>query len=344
MEKFSSILEEIIQKYGEIETSVATVAAFAEKSGVSPAQLSRIKMNKTSLTDNVINKIYEYFSNKDKEYADNLKQRLAAIKKNSSATVKTKTDFEETENSATESYSNLIKKLSQEGNLLMLEYRDFPVTFALSPKIMELSVNAIKSGLCVALFQPFGSREDLYERHNFLARRSSKIKDPNLFEIADRIVNSYDYLIRLAGKVNRLYKAIRDQLEPQEKGQIVLYEAVYKYQKENKEILGALPSIAAGGISSKMLYAEISGSEQNQTKVYEWTSIPNDNFLFMERGNTTINFNAVKMQFSPIPTYWEKYKKLPDTPTKLNEAYAEFGFLKLFGEEETVKWKIWTSK
>jgi plasmid maintenance system antidote protein VapI len=328
METFSSILEEIIQKN---EQEIKNVGDFANKIDISAASLSRIKSEKASLTDNVIKRIYDYFSGSDKEYADSLKERLEKIK--------SKADLSTilTGNSAIDEYAKLLKKMSREGNLLIVDYRDFPVSLARFPHIIDLTVEALQSGLCVALFQPFGSREALYKRHNLLGEKSSKLTKPNEYKNADKIVNSYDYLIRLAGEVSNLYGSMKNKLNSEAKGQIVLYEAEYKDAKKNS---GALPSIVAGGINSKLYYAQFLDVSGYQTKIYSWISTTNEDFLFIERSNTTLNFNAVKMQYNPIYAYWEQEKKLPETEEELNEANKNFGLKALFDEEDSVKWKI----
>ncbi|HEX8377843.1 MAG TPA: hypothetical protein VF602_08485 [Pedobacter sp.] len=333
MEDLSLILNEIIQKN---ENSPKTMEFFAKEIGISNAQLSRIKSKKSPLSENVINKIYEYFVRTDKKYALELKERLNKIREEEKVFVYDSKVIL-TGNTAIDNYARLLEKLSQQNSLLIVEYRDFPVSLGRFPHIIELSVEAIRNGLCIGLFQPFGSREALYKRHNLFGEKSSKLTEPNKFKNADKIVNSYDYLIRLAGEVNNLYQSLKNKLTHDAKGQVVLYEA--EYQNE-KKVMGALPSIVASGINSKLYYASFLDSTGYQTKIYEWISTINDEFLFIERSNTTLNFNAVKMQFNPMITYWEQKKRLPETEKEINEANKEFSLKTLFGVDEPVKWKL----
>jgi hypothetical protein len=125
------------------------------------------------------------------------------------------------------------------------------------------------------------------------------------------------------------------------KGQIVLYEAWYK-NKENKAF-GALPTIIAAGIQSRLFYTKFLEAERYETKIYEWITAPRSNDYFIERSQKSLSVDAVKMQFNPIPAYWEQNRKrLPEDDEQLEEAYENFGLKKLFKEEEVVEWKIWS--
>ncbi len=344
METFSSILDEIIR---ENEPDIKNVGELANKIDISAASLSRIKSEKASLTDNVIKRIYAYFKNTDPSYAENIKARLDKIKS------KAEMAGLSSGNSAVDSYAKLLKTLSQENSLLIVDNRDFPVSLERFPQLDELTVNAVNKGLNIAMFQPFGSRANLIKRRNILSEKSVNISH-YLYSNVDEIINSYDYLIRLAGTVNNLYWNFKKAIKLKEKqtneealGQIVLYEAEYTLPKDESssrdkkyEPLGALPSLVASGIMSKLFYAYFLDSTAYQTKIYEWVSAQNEELLFVERSNATLNFNAVKMQFNPIPAYWKKYEKLPIDDTELKEAYAEFGLEQLFKEKELIKWVI----
>jgi hypothetical protein len=344
METFNSILEEIIQ---ENEQDIKNVGDLASKINLSAASLSRIKSEKASLTDNVINRIYDYLKEIDVRYAENIKVRLDKIKS------KAEMAGLSSGNSAVDSYAKLLTKLSQENSLLIVDNRDFPVSLERFPYLDELTVNAVIRGLSIAMFQPFGSRTNLIERRNLLSKKSVDISR-DLYMNVDEIVNSYDYLIRLASTVNNLYwnfinaiKSKEEQTDKKALGQIVLYEAEYTLPKdesvksnEEGEPQGAIPSLVASGIMSKLFYAYFLDSTAYQTKIYEWVSAQNEELLFVERSNATLNFNAVKMQFNPIPAYWKKYQKLPIYDTELKEAYSEFGVEQLFKEKELIKWVI----
>jgi hypothetical protein len=336
METFSSILEEIIQKN---EHNIKNVGDFANKIEISAASLSRVKSDKAALTDNVIKKIFEYLATNNLEYANNIKERLEKVRPKQNMLEHS------SGNVAIDSYAKLLKKLSQENSLLMVDNRDFPVSLDRYPYLDDLTVDAVNKGLNIAMFQPFGSRSNLIKRRNLLSEKSVSVAH-DLYGNVDEIVNAYDYLIRLASRVNNLFWNFKNAIESKEKatgqkalGEIVLYEAAYHITSDENAPLEALPSVVAGGIMSKLFYASFLDLTTYKTKIYEWVSAQNDELFFLERSNETLNFNAVKLQFSPIPPYWEKYKRLPKTEKQLVEAYTEFGLEELFQEKELVKWE-----
>jgi transcriptional regulator with XRE-family HTH domain len=349
METFYSILEEIIQKN---EENIHTVGEFANKINVSAAQLSRIKKGKSSLSDETIDKICNFFE-KDKEYSDSLRFRLKKIQENTySETLKTK--LEQVKNKSVseisvDNYSNLLRRLSQKESLLMVDNRDFPVFLEGAKHLDKLTINAVKEGLSIAMFQPFGSRLNLIERRNVLEIESLKIEQP-LKKRIEEIVRAYNYLIELANKVTDLYLSFRNSINKcidegvPILGQVVLYEGEYKSFKEIKKgsfkyTKGALPSMVASGISSKLFCAHFRDSVSFQTKIYEWVTTQEDELLFVERSNTTLEFDAVKTQFNPVFAYWKEEKRLPDDDEQIEKAYEEFGLKKLLGEEETISWR-----
>lgn len=338
MESFDTILSEIIQKY---EDSPKTVEAFAKKIEISDAQLSRIKSGKSKLSDNVIDKIRGYFETKDKEYADNLKKRLEKIRYESIKSSDISSEQYPQKNIAVEQLSKLFQTMAKEGSLLIIDYRDFPISLTSFPELIEATVDSIKAGLNVGYFQSFGSRKSLVKKKIIILEKSLKT-NISLLGSAEEIANSYDYLSRLAVKVNQIYYAVKEKLVDEEKKRAILYEASY-YQNEKEKDLDAIPTIVACGIGSRLFYAHYKdNNNEAKTKIYEWISSQNDNHYFFERSNSTLNFNAVKMQFNPIPAYWEKYGKLPQNDTELKKAYDEFGLSKIFkGESEPVKWKVW---
>lgn len=350
MEDFGSILNEIIQKNND---SNKTVEFFAKEIGISNAQLSRIKSKKSTLSDNVINKIYVYFLQFDKIYANALKERLGKIKSEGKPTLEKNSNLIFAGNSAIDKYARLLENLSQENSLLLVDNRDFPVSLERFPHLDDLTIDAVNKGLSIAMFQPFGSRAGLIKKRNLLSAKSVDVSY-DLYSSVDEIVNSYDYLIRLASSVSNLYWKFKNAIHSLEQktggkalGRIVLYEADYflpmegnSKSKDENEHFGALPSLVASGIMSKLFYAHFLDSTAYQTKIYEWVSAQNEELFFVERSNLTLNFNAVKMQFNPIPAYWKKYKEIPQTNDQLKKAYLEFGLETIFKEKEFVKWNI----
>jgi transcriptional regulator with XRE-family HTH domain len=336
MESFDDILSEIIQKN---EDSPKTVEAFAEKIDLSDAQLSRVKSGKSKLSDNVINKIYDYFAKSNKKYANELKERLEKIKSESKNKSDINVELYPPKSIAVQELEKLFQTLSQEGTLLIIDYRDFPISLTSFKELIEATVSAVKAGLNVCYCQSFGNRNSLVKKKNTISEKSLKT-NISLIESADEIINAYDYLSRLAVKVNKIYCAVKERLVDEEKNRVVLYEASYSQNEKDSD---AIPTIVACGISSRLFYADYKDTNnESKTKIYEWISSQNDNHYFIERSNATLNFNAVKMQFNPMPAYWKKYGKLPKDNKELEKAYEEFGLGKIFeGESEPIKWKVW---
>lgn len=349
MSSFDEILNEIFGKIQENGKAIPnTIAALAGEIEVSAAQLSRIKSGKSSLTDKVVEKIVGKFA-EDEEYAKTLQDKLKKIQlesitENLGISISQETTKSLSGINAIDEITKLFDTLSlKEGNLLMVDYRDFPqaVSSGAYPSLVETTIKAIESGLCFAMFQPFGNRLSLLKKHNQLSERTESIHDPNLYENANQFLSSFFYLISLASKVREFYLNVKNNLSSEKKGQIVLYEASYK---ENNKVFGALPSIIASGIQSRLFYTSFFDADQHQTKIYEWISAPENEHFFVERSKLSLSPDAVKMQFNPIPAYWKQTTKLPETDEQLEEAHKNFGFKKLFNEEEVVKWKIWSQE
>ena len=240
-----------------------------------------------------------------------------------------------------EDIEDFFTKLSHKGSLLATDYRDLPqaTLSGAYPGLIKTTIKAVKAGLCFAMFQPFGKRNFLYEKHQRLSEQAGGIENPDLYENANQFVESYFYLINLAGKVREFYWNVKKEIKSEDKGQIVLYEAVYTESPNN-----VIPTMVASGIQSRLFYANFPNLDKHQTKIYEWVSAANDKHFFIERSRVSLTPEAVKTQFNPIVAYWEKNTRLPETEKERKEAYKNFGIKELFGKEETVEWEIWTNK
>lgn len=352
MVTFETVLDEILDKLPKTDKGKKiTVAKFADETKINPTLLSRLKNSKAALSDEIIEKIIGYLAN-----GSSLDKRSLGDERKDDFVIRISTLLEEAQANLSTSNSGgvkeaekLFEKIAQEKALLIVDYRDLPQAAAggAFPNLGEKIVGAIKEGLCMAMFQPFGKKLSLSKKHVDLLGKIGKIADPALFEHAKQLIGSYDYLVDLATKVEAFYLNVKkhlDESETEVKGQVVLYEAAYR---DGKDGWSVLPSMIAGGIQSRLFYANFLEGGQYKTKIFEWVTGNDDEHLFIERSKESLKWDAALPQFNPIPAYWRTHEnRLPETDDELDEAYEKFGLQGLLAGKDSidkrgpVKWEI----
>lgn len=325
LETIAGILDECFAKARGTGTVIGTTTAEEAKFlDMSAGHLSRIRNERVPLTDEVIAKIVLAFTKGDKKRSEALKGKLTRLKMvahANAATAAREKKFSPMADIGEYSIENLVSffdNISSTGNLLAVDYRDLPQAkpggryekFALN------TIEGVKRGLSLALFQPFGTAEKILEKEKLLEGKALTVPDARMF------LDACHYLFDLAMGVRAFYENVTQELEKETekggeiKGSIVLYEAV----RGSDDEMG--PSLAACGIQSRLFYADYTDSIRHR-EVYEWVVAYPDNDRFIRRGELSINLAAMRTQFSPILNYWEKYTKLP-VGEDVENAYKEF--------------------
>jgi hypothetical protein len=347
MNSFAEIVDEFFRIYIQKNGAEApkTVAAQADFFGISAAQMSRLKAGKSGLTDHVLEKVLNKFK---KHNLGDKKKFEAELKLVQASFVPEPIAKESLESrySLSEGLENLFSKVASKNALLLVDYRDLPQVYpqGTHSDLVEPVINAVKEGLNIALFNPFGSPKSLLEINAYLNKAfvdetggASFMEDPNRVKHVNDFFQSYGYLLSLTARIYSFYKAICEQLTLEERKQVVLYDA--GYWSDRTKNFTAIPTLTASGMQSRLFYAEYLESGSRQTKVFEWivaAGRSGDEHLFVERSNRSLSFNAVRMQFNPIPSYFSESGSLPDECT-IGAAYDKFG-LKLFGATEQIRW------
>jgi hypothetical protein len=354
LESVAEILEECFAKAraagAVIGTSTSDEAVFL---GISAGHLSRIRNERVPLTDEVIAKITSAFAEGNKKYSEALREKLTRIKMLAHARVKTGVREKRLSSSSAtstptkysiENLDSLFERISSPGSLLAVDYRDLPQARkgGRYPKFGLKAAEAVKKGLSLALFQPFGSPETIFEKETLI---EETLKKTNALDKPEgkAFLDACHYLLDLAVGVREFYRYVTDEANRGGggEGSIVLYEAV-RIHNGKEEIS---PSLAACGIQSRLFYAEYSDSIRSYKEVYEWVVAHPDEDCFIQRDNLSINLAAVRTQFSPILTYWENNKgKLP-VGEQVDKAYEEFSYPFLGKEAKgETRWRDWPAK
>lgn len=350
MATFETVLDEILDKFPKLDKGKRiTVAKFAEKAGINPTLLSRLKNNKATLTDEVKGKILACLGDgsslDQKSLAD--ERRDDFIDRITSSLQEVQILLNTSKKSGVIDAEKLFEKLAQEKALLIIDYRDLPqaASGGAYPDMGEKLIDAVENGLCLALFQPFGQKLSLSKKYLELYEKIHKISERRLLDHAQGQIATYNYLFNLAIKVEAFYLDILEKLAERSevKGQVVLYEAAYRDGND----WGVIPSVVAAGIQSRLFYASFLEEGQHKTRVCEWVAGSNDEHFFIERSEKSVPWDIVLSQFNPIPAYWKaKENRLPKNETELGAAYEEFGLQRLLAGENAseirghVKWEI----
>lgn len=339
------LFEEIrskIQNSGYVLGS--SVRAEAEFFHVSPAQWSRIRSGKSSPGDVVIEKVLAKFREIDPRSVDELERKFQQIR---NSPIRGSSFALAYGSYSIANITDLFRRFSNSASLLLVDYRDFPQADEPEayPEITESLIAAIKSGLSVGLFSPFGSPTSLMTKsgqiHEHFSKKMVSTNDHAFLDHMNDFIRAYTYLTTLAIKIRKFYGDIKKRTEGGE-GRVVLYEADYGTEGDTQH---GIPTIVASGIQSRLFYAEQLEKGIIKPSVYEWVVAAgnkNDEHLFIERSTTSLSFNAVRMQFSPIPAFFwkENPRRLPETAQELDSAYRTFGLSEFIAKEKTVKWRV----
>lgn len=304
--------------------------------GVSAGHYSRLKNGKSPLSDDMLEKIIEKFGKGEAERAqlkeanreqfveyDPPRARAGGRRAGRPSPVSITEEF------SVEEIIHLFKRLENRSSILCVDYRDLPQATPRGAyrKMAEHAGAAIRKGLCFALFNPFGSEDEIRAKQSLINSEAKNFYDP------EALVDAYSYLVRLAVAVREVYEYMKKLAGKDAEGQIVLYEAE------------VVPSIIACGINSRLFYAEYDDNEaRHHREVYEWVvakGSPDSRHFFIERDDISINVNAVSQQFHPIPAYWSSNEpqRLPSTDAQLEQAFRQFSHGGKKGGK--VPWKIY---
>ncbi|HRI04919.1 MAG TPA: hypothetical protein PLL77_14365 [Pyrinomonadaceae bacterium] len=303
-----------------IKRSVLAEAQFLKISG---PYLSRLRNQKVPLTRDIAEKIAEGFK-EFREPAELLSEFEGLVGVKNAFPKAQKSERLDLKYSINEA-AKLFDKLSRPGGLLCVDYRDLPQATkdGAYPKLAERANEAVKAGLCFAMFQPFGSVESINTLITKLASDGNIKKDG-----AAAALDFANYLKRLAEEVREVYKIMAADTVGH-LGNIVLFEADRTH-----------PITTATGFQSRIFWTNYFDGEKHQKQLFEWVTCPNNEHFFVERSKDVLGYEAVRFQFHPIPEHWEDTGELPRKKADLDKAYAKYKMSALF-PERFLKWKIW---
>lgn len=313
----------------------------AKHLNISSPYLSRLRNERVPLTQEVIQKIIVAFDDySDSEQLHAELNELITKQTHSYKIASENSVFDESGKYTMEKAEEMFEKLSGEKSLLCVDYRDFPQANedGAYPELAIKAGKAVKNGLCLALFQPFGNLDNLYLMKDKFeeCERENSSKNFELSIRAKRFKKSYLYLIELASEVREVYKRMKKSAGGDSENRIVLYESA-----------NPCPNITGIGIQSRLFLANYYDGQQRFDKIFEWIAVEGNKHYFFERWDKSISATALYAQFNPIPTYWENNdRKLPTTKKELETAYTNFGLDSILGKQNVkeMKWEIWTEK
>ena len=198
-------------------------------------------------------------------------------------------------------------RLSNDGSLLVVEYRDLPRAEPDGKyrNYAELAGKAIAAGLSFAMVQPFG---DAYEKGKYYHTRLVR-----------------EYLWRLRNKVRAAHDAMLDAaIKAAAKTGIA--EAVVKrrlklYERVTDNLQFGMNFVS--GIQSRMFFAEIPKESLIEREVWEWVASSTRDF-FIQRDETSMPRDVIAEQWFPILKYWEANKKtLPQSDLDLEKTIKD---------------------
>jgi hypothetical protein len=354
LETVADILEECFANARATGAVIGTnTSDEAEFLGISAGHLSRIRNERVPLTDEVIDKIASAFAKHDMKQREALRDRLVRVKMVSHARIKPSARNKRLSTSnatsllakySIENLDSLFGRLSKPESLLAVDYRDLPQARKEGryPRFAIKAAEAVKKGLSLALFQPFGSPEKISYKEDQIKETLLKTKALDKPE-AKSFLDACHYLFDLAVGVREFYEYVSGEANEGGEclGKIVLYEAVRTHNGKEE----ATPSLAACGIQSRLFYAVYSDSIRSYKEVYEWVVAHPDEDCFIQRDNLSLNLAAVRTQFSPILSYWDENKKILPVGKQVDEAYENFinPFLGKEAKGET-RWRDWSGK
>lgn len=274
----------------------------AEFLEISPALLSRLKGNKAGLTDSKIKSIAAKLGGDDSSYREQLERELFFSRDETKAMLPSSTSRASLLVSSVE---DLFRRLSNPDSLLCVDYRDLPQTVdgGEYPLLADEASKGIAAGLSFAMFQSFGTVEDL--ESDLIQSIKNKTR---------RQLQGREYLLRLGETVREVYHKIKSkvrefEVEGVKPGQVVLYEA------KN------LVSVTGCGINSRLFLINCADENGRYDKqIYQWIDGLDGDDYFIRRDNSTLNQEAVSQQFFPVTDYWTfNNRKIPESDKELEK-------------------------
>lgn len=193
---------------------------------------------------------------------------------------------------------DLFTRLSQEGSLLCIEYRDMPraTVGAKYSRYVGVAGDAILSGLSIAMFQPFCIPESPIVHTKTVTRYVADVID----QVRKFYVEVYDYM---------------SEIEPRRKhweGRIKLFER----WDPQRAFLGS-------GIQTRLFYAHFPPELEREAEVWEWVAAEGGD-VFVHRDRSSVPHDIILTQFFPITDYFLKDgNQLPATQRVLNKYWAD---------------------
>ncbi len=300
----SNPVADVLQGYlEEIRTSAEwkaqnkteTVVAEASALGISVGTLSQLRNGKP-ITSRVIEKIANKIAGDDMARREEVRAELEQARESSSAHAST--------NNSLEAFHKFLETPAGHKRLICISYRDVPETREKGnyPGYIDRSVEVIKNGLTIAMFQPFGPLKAI------------KKKTKEAIDEDEESRHRWNYILGLAEGVHEVFEKTKAAVEAggECKGQVVLYEAL------------RVPSLAVLTVYSRVFYSHQIWGEEKSNKVRVVQLIKGkDEEYFIEFNEDTAFQAAVAAQFYPVLQYWRDKGSLPTTQEKLKACYGE---------------------
>lgn len=323
MGTIEEIIDRLIEKSRLDLTNTSTpktLGELAKAIEITPTHFSRIRKGKAKLQPELAKKIASAFYkgdelNAERLVADLIKAEEFRLQQEQTREIEEQAGLQLGLQAADElfiSVSGLFDRLSNSESLLIIDYRDIPQATKGGHyhDLLSSVVLAISEGLNFALIQPFATKGRLQKTLIACIEKSDQSEDYAEMQVA------VNFLHTLAMGVRNFYREVRRELSEKArsgekvKGQICLYEA-------KREV----PLLVACGIQSRLFYAVYPYNQKQRQEVYQWVVENNNLHRFRHRDLTSISIEAVRLQFSPIPQFWEKNRRLPETEKDLKEAW-----------------------
>jgi len=260
---------------------------WAKVTGLNATHLSRVRSGRVNLSMHVAQQLGSAVAENDPVRRDELVAQLLSV---SSDPADNRTSIQQ--------FKDLMSRLSHPNTWVCVEYRDLPRASegGKYEDIAEVVGNAIKAGLCFAMFQPFGTEEgDAHRAHHYPPAVRSY-----LYNMIGEVRGAYAKLAMAAEKAGVKEDDVRKHL--------VLYE-----RRD-----GAGLSM---GFQSRLFCAKLPDRYGPLYEVWEWVAAQGED-VFVRRD---IDSKAVSQQFFEIIAFLEKLKqqgepaRLPSTARELAE-------------------------
>lgn len=219
----------------------------------------------------------------------------------------------------------LFRRIGESKGLVCVDYRDYPKAGPEGEyeKMAKDVGEAVASGACFAMFQPFGEAYKPEGKYfHTLAVRNY------LENLAQLLKSTYLYILGFAIDAAKT-KAAQTQGGKVESAidvskRIMLYQRGIPANESCRAFL-------ASGIQSRLFYAEFPtlGEEKAEQEVWEWVSTSDEtDDVFIKRSDDSIPKQVVRDQFFPVVRYWKKHKNHLPTDAEIRAA------IKLCNEDE----------